>query len=571
MNIISTDLIRFLLRNARVVKHAPLLMGLILLAGVISGGSNAVLLAMINHSLSNGASVSGTFIFFFVALCLLLPLSRFASEAMLLTLSSKAMLELRIHLSRRILSAPLRRLEALGSHRLLATLTEDVPTIGNSLVNIPIFSMHLSIVLGCLIYLGWLSWPILLGVLGFMIVGVLTYQIPLRKGTRAYAFVREEWDKLFSHFQAVTSGVKELKLHHDRREAFFTKALYPTASSVRRHGMIGHLMFVGANSWGQALFFILIGLILFVSHSLPGVNTQTLIGYTLVILYMMTPLQMILTLIPTFANASVAMQKVEKLGLTLHESAGSEEQEASVPSVTGPAWRGLELVGVTHTYQREGEPGGFTLGPIDLKLEAGELLFITGGNGSGKTTLAKLLLGLYVPEEGEIYLDGEVVTDETREQYRQLFSVVFSDFYLFESLFGLDSVQLDTNASNYLIQLQLDHKVTVQDGVLSTIDLSQGQRKRLALLTAYLEDRPIYLFDEWAADQDPLFKEIFYFQLLPDLKAKGKAVVVISHDDRYYHVADRVIKLDYGKLRQGEIVSAATAHRALAEAPEAFD
>ncbi|HYP02760.1 MAG TPA: cyclic peptide export ABC transporter [Pyrinomonadaceae bacterium] len=565
----STGLIRFLSQNARAVKHAPLMMGLIVLVSVISGGSNAALLAMINHSLSSGAPSSKQFVIIFFGLCFLLPVSRFVSEVMLINLSSRAMLELRVRLSRQILSAPLRRLEELGTHRLLATLTDDVPTIGNTLVNIPILSLHISIVAGCLIYLGWLSRPILLGVLGFMVVGSLSYLIPLRRGTRAYNAVREQWDKLFNHFQAVTSGVKELKLHHDRREAFLSKALYPTAAALRRHAVTGHLMFVGANSWGQALFFILIGLILFATDSLSGVNTQTLIGYTLVILYMMTPLQMILTLIPTFATASVAMRKVEKMGLTLHESVAASGETARQLEATA-SWQNLELVGVTHTYHREGEPGGFILGPINLKLEAGELLFITGGNGSGKTTLAKLLLGLYVPEEGEVYLDGKLVTDETREQYRQLFSVVFSDFYLFESLFGLDSIHLDANARNYLVQLQLEHKVKVEEGTLSTIDLSQGQRKRLALLTAYLEDRPVYLFDEWAADQDPFFKEIFYHQLLPELKAKGKAIIVISHDDRYYHVADRVIKLDYGKLQPGEII-AAPVKRALVEVPQSFD
>jgi putative ATP-binding cassette transporter len=279
-----------------------------------------------------------------------------------------------------------------------------------------------------------------------------------------------------------------------------------------------------------------------------------LIGYTLVILYMMNPIQVILNIIPSFATASASMQKLEQLGLTLHEGDASEEITRQLKA--GASWQSVELVGVTHTYHREGEPGGFILGPIDLTLEPGELLFITGGNGSGKTTLAKLLLSLYIPKEGEIYLDGKVLTDETREQYRQLFSVVFSDFYLFESLFGLDSISLDANARKYLAQLQLDHKVKVEDGVLSTIDLSQGQRKRLALLTAYLEDRPIYLFDEWAADQDPLFKEIFYYQLLPELKARGKALIVISHDDRYYQVADRVIKLESGKLQQAEIIAA---------------
>src|SRR5690349_8256011 len=393
-----------------------------------------------------------------------------------------------------------------------------------------------------------MSWPVFLGVIGFIAVGVLSYQIPLRRGTRAFVSVREEWDKLFKHFQAVTSGVKELKLHHDRREAFFTRALYPTGVSLRRYTIIGRLNFVGADSWGQSLCFILIGLILFTAHNLSGVNAQTLIGYTLVILYMMNPIQMILNIIPNFATASVSMQKVEQLGFSLYESDASEKITRQLKA--GGSWKSVELVGVTHTYHREGEAGGFILGPIDLTLEPGDLLFITGGNGSGKTTLAKLLLSLYIPEEGEIYLDGKVVTEETREQYRQLFSVVFSDFFLFESLFGLDSIHLDANAQKYLVQLQLDHKVKVEDGVLSTVDLSQGQRKRLALLTAYLEDRPIYLFDEWAADQDPLFKEIFYLKLLPELKAKGKTVFVISHDDRYFHLADRLIKLEDGKLSE---------------------
>ena len=551
----SLDLTRFLLKNSRTVKRAPLMMGLIILVGIISGVSNAALLAMISRLLSSAAPSSTRFIIMFFALCFTLPVARFASEAMLINLSSKAMLGLRVGLSRQILAAPLRRLEELGPHRLLATLTEDVPAIGNSLVNIPIVTMHISIVLGCLIYLGWLSWLLLLGVIGFMIIGTLSYQIPLRRGTRRFAILREEWDKLLKHFQALTSGVKEMKLHHDRREAFVTKALEPTAAALRKHAMIGHLTFVGANSWGTSLFFILIGLILFTTHSWSGINAQTLIGYTLGILYMMTPMQIILTAVPSFATASVAMRKVEKLGLSLHESDASDD--LSTPVKASSSWKSLELVGVTHTYHREGEAGGFLLGPINLTLEPGELLFITGGNGSGKTTLAKLLLSLYIPEEGQIYLDGELVTDETREQYRQLFSVVFSDFFLFENLFGLDSVHLDANAKKYLAQLQLDHKVKVEDGALSTIDLSQGQRKRLALLTAYLEDRPIYLFDEWAADQDPLFKEIFYHQLLPELKAKNKALIVISHDDRYYDVADRVIKLDYGKLQKDEIIAPA--------------
>jgi putative ATP-binding cassette transporter len=182
------------------------------------------------------------------------------------------------------------------------------------------------------------------------------------------------------------------------------------------------------------------------------------------------------------------------------------------------------------------------------------LVFLVGGNGSGKTTLAKLLTGLYIPEAGVIRLNGQEVTNENRERYRQLFSVVFSDFHLFESLLGLHASQLNTQIQELLVQLQLQHKVQIEGRELSTIDLSQGQRKRLALLTAYLEDRQIYIFDEWAADQDPLFKEIFYYRLLPGLKQRGKTIIVISHDDKYYHIADRIIKLDYGKVATSQPV-----------------
>jgi putative ATP-binding cassette transporter len=253
-----------------------------------------------------------------------------------------------------------------------------------------------------------------------------------------------------------------------------------------------------------------------------------------------------LNTIPSLSRADVAMQKIEALGLSL--SSHQSDIGASARSDENPAWTSLEMRGVTHHYTQEMEGSDFTLGPVDLALSPGELVFLIGGNGSGKTTLAKILTGLYSPETGVIRFNGENVTHDNRDLYRQNFSVIFADFYLFENLIGLDDQELDARASRYLAQLQLQHKVRVKDGALSTIDLSQGQRKRLALLTAYLEDRPIYVFDEWAADQDPLFREIFYFQVLPELIEKGKTVIVISHDDRYYHLAHRIIRLDYGKI-----------------------
>jgi putative ATP-binding cassette transporter len=260
----------------------------------------------------------------------------------------------------------------------------------------------------------------------------------------------------------------------------------------------------------------------------------------------MGPLAGVLSSFGLFGRADVALRKIERLGGSLKWQV--TESCPVKPSKSEIRFERLELVDVTHSYHNEKDDNHFMLGPISLTFDAGELVFVVGGNGSGKSTLAKVITGLYTPESGIIRVDGEAVTDNSRDDYRQLFSTVFSDFFVFETLLGLEHPQLDARAKDYLTTLHLERKVKVRDGVFSTTALSQGQRKRLALLTACLEDRPFYLFDEWASDQDPQFKEFFYTRILPDLKAAGKTVLVITHDDKYFHLADRVIKLDYGHI-----------------------
>ena len=260
-------------------------------------------------------------------------------------------------------------------------------------------------------------------------------------------------------------------------------------------------------------------------------------------------MQSILDKLQALSKATVALQKIERMGLVL---AGNKENYLEQNKKEVKTFSKLELEQVVHAYPGE-EENRFSLGPVDLTFKPGEIVFIVGGNGSGKSTLAKLITGLYIPEAGEIKLDSEVITDDNREWYRQHFSVIFSDFYLFEKLLGMDKPALDEQAQEYLRQLKINHKVTIEKGKLSTTELSQGQRKRLALLTAYLENRPIYLFDEWASDQDPIFRDIFYKEILMNLKKRNKTVLVISHDDHYFHLADRIIKLDYGKVEYDKI------------------
>ena len=539
------DLLRvlgFILRVLEGRPRARMKVVAALVAGLTSGAVSALLIATINASLASLAHASSGLLLRFIGLCLLLPVSRFVSETLLLQLTADAICQLRLTLSRRVLANSLKRLEVVGSARIFAALTSDVSSIAIATTLAPLVLMHLTLVTGCLVYLGWLSWKLLLLVLAVAVTGITAYRLAFQRAFHYFQRRRDTEDHLVGLLRGLTDGFKELKLHIGRRRAFLDQEMTSTVEELRRLGVRGGVVFAVANSVGSTLFYALIGVILFALPQLAGSDLEILTGYTLAILYIMVPIDATLQNIPALTRAGVAVEKISRVGLALDAEPG----EASADH--GPTtWRKLEIRGVTSVYDgRDGHP--FTLGPVDTSFVPGEILFLVGGNGSGKTTFAKVLAGLYVPSEGEILLDGEPVTEETRDRYRQLFSAVFSDFYLFRSLLGLEKQDLDRQARTYLERLDLDHKVSVENGALSTLDLSQGQRKRLALLTSYLEDRPIYLFDEWAADQDPVFKRLFYLELLPELRRRGKTIFVISHDDAYFHLADRVLRFESGQV-----------------------
>ena len=533
-------LLKFILRTCRGMMIVTAL------AALFSGACNAGLIAMVNMALTNLAHSPERFIWAFVGLGLGKVLSNYLSQVVLARFSQGAIAELRRNLIRKVLAVPLRSLEELGTPRILVALTEDVFNITQALLSIPVVSVNIAILLGGAAYLGWLSWQILIALGGLIIFGAVGYRLLLGSAFKRMSLARAEEDKLYGYFRALTEGIKELKLHRNRRGEFFSRNIQTTTEVYQQLNVAAETRFAAAQSWSHLLYFALIGLILFLVPRLGEINQRTLTGYVITTLYLMGPLAGVLSSLSMFGRASVALEHVQKLGVSLTDLS-VEECPLEGPD-SDLSFERLEMVGVMHSYHREQDETSFVLGPIDLTFRPGELVFLVGGNGSGKSTLAKLVAGLYLPEKGELRLDGEPINHINRDNYRQLFSAVFADFYLFDNLLGLKRNDLDAQAADYLEQLHLSQKVKVKDGALSTVDVSQGQRKRLALLTAYLEDRPFYLFDEWASDQDPHFKNIFYTQLLPELKERGKSVLVITHDDKFFHLADRIIKLDYGRL-----------------------
>jgi putative ATP-binding cassette transporter len=297
----------------------------------------------------------------------------------LIRLGQGALLELRMRLCRQILATPLRRLEEFGAPRLMSSLTDDIPTITNALLAIPLICINVAVVIGGLIYLGWLSWWVLLLVLGFMAIGIATYQLAVIKAIRFMYAAREHTEKLFQHFRALTDGTKELKLHRRRREVFAEEVLKSSATAFRRESVKAATVYSGASSWGQALGFVVVGLLVFALPAWYAFDLQVMTGYVLVLLFVVTPLQVVMTTLPNLSRANIAVGRVEELGLSLTKYAA--EERTSPHNDLPVTWESLELREVMHNYPSEEKDEGFMLGPIDLTLRPGELVFFIGGNG----------------------------------------------------------------------------------------------------------------------------------------------------------------------------------------------
>jgi putative ATP-binding cassette transporter len=380
-------------------------------------------------------------------------------------------------------------------------------------------------------------------ILAIILVGALVIWILQQKGLKYVRALRDERHDLLRAFRALVNGIKELKLNASRRmqalEAFETHA------DNIRHLAKTQSIFVGATGGvTQLLFLAALGLALFDVNGSPT-EAHLLTAYSVSIVFMIGPLAAVVGLTRNLREASVALDGMEALGLQLEHQVQGDRCEAA--AVSPRSWKELSFVGVTYSYDHEDKEGKFVLGPIDLAVCPGEVVFIIGANGSGKTTFAKIMTGLYPPHSGGIYLDSRIIGDTEREWYRQHFSAIFNDYLPFEKLLGPSDDDRDARVVELLHRLRIEQKVKIQDRCLSAItSLSQGESKRLALLHAYLEDRPIYLFDEWAADQDPVFKDVFYHEILCELKSRGKLVVVISHDSRYFAQADKILTLERG-------------------------
>ena len=520
---------------------------LVIFLSLLSAALGIGLIAFINRELITSLNASLLVLPEFLGLLVLLMAITLASQLALTLLGHHFVCRLRGEFIKRILDTQVERIEQIGSAQLLAALTSDVRNITIAFVRLPELIQGIILTVGSAAWLAWLSPRMLLITVIWLVITIVGGWLLVSRVYRHMAKLRDIEDNLYSDYQTIIEGRKELALNRQRAQLIFETVYQEDARAYRRHIVRADTFHLSAVNWSNIMMLGAIGLVFFMANSLGWADTAIAATYSLTLLFLRTPLLSAVGALPTLLTAQVAFNKLHKFKLAAYQESFNEH-------VVTQEWQTLELRNLHFHY---GE-GGFDVGPINMTLRRGELVFLIGGNGSGKSTLAMLLTGLYQPVSGLILLDGQPVDIVA---YRQLFSAVFTDVHLFDRLIDNQGQPADpAKVQQWLERLQMQEKLKLEGNKVLNLKLSKGQSKRLALLLAVAEQRDILLLDEWAADQDPHFRRIFYRELLPWLKEMGKTVFAISHDDHYFLHADRLLEMREGRLTEltGEARAQAT-------------
>lgn len=452
----------------------------------------------------------------------------------------------RSRLFEHIRKADLDMLNATGRQPLYAALTRDVQTISYHLPMMIIGMQQLVLLVFVSLYLMVLSVALFLIAAAFSVLAIAVHVARMK----ALATMRREADvqdrALFDGLREMLDGFKELKLSNARTEALAGELVSHSAAVQQSRATIQQRIGFEV-TLVQVLFYCLVGIMVFVLPLMVANYGPLAVPATTATLFLIGPIGAIAQVLPTIEDVETALARIQSLEDRLHSESERRNDEAAAPLASTP--HTVDLEEVTYRYTEPDGAPGFAVGPVTARFRAGEITFITGGNGAGKSTVLRLMTALVAPSGGLIRINGEPLEPTQRQAYRDEISAVFADFHLFRTLYGLDEPATE-QVEAMLQRFELQGKVSISDGAFSTIQLSTGQRKRLALMLVEFENKQIIILDEWAADQDPRFRRLFYREILPSLRDQGKMVICVTHDDNYFDVADRVLHLDEGRFTQ---------------------
>ncbi|WDD92411.1 cyclic peptide export ABC transporter [Burkholderia sp. FERM BP-3421] len=518
------------------------------ISAVASGALNIALVSLVGETLRHASQVDLPWHFWQFLLGVLLYLLVLGYlQISVVRISELAAAAVRRRFAEQLFRAPLIDSERVSHHLKQAVMGRDANIVAAALSSLIAVIASVVTVIGGLVYLFMLSAQAAAAVCIVIVATVVLYQIYLNRLSKPLGRAFEINDEFFGFSEDLIRGAKELKLDSRFSVRFMHDDLFSSLDRATSALIDVKVRQQNAGLVSAIAFFLLIGVTAFVHRIYGGFDPALAMSFVLTLLFLNMPIQNAIMRLPVLGEAMVALRRIRELQGRLGREA---EQRKPRGGAAFPAdWRHLELRHVGFRYDADGDHR-FGLRDVGLVVERGDLVFIVGGNGSGKTTLSKIIMGLYVPTNGEILLDGQPVSDDF-PAYRDQFNAVFSDAYLF----ARDPAALDTGSrwrfDGLVRELKLAPRMQ-RNGRLDVKALSQGQCKRLALALALSEDKPIHFFDEWTADQDPEFRAYFYETFLPRLRAEGKTIFVISHDDRFHHRADLLVRMDAGRIHSVE-------------------
>lgn len=455
--------------------------------------------------------------------------------------------KIRVRLTEKIVKrADLAEMEEIGKSRIYNHMTQHAMEVSYEANPLIATVQSLIMVTFAILYIGTISLYALVVTISVIGLGMLTY-LGLERTIIPYIneYNRKEI-QLFGALSHLLDGFKEVKLSHKRSDDL-NNTIVQISEEARENSLTTKILYADSYIFAQGFFYVLIGIIVFILPRFFEFGTGSVTQITAVILFIIGPLSTIVAGIQSFTRCNIAVNNIHKLEEELDQLNEEPQIFDTVVHERLKNFKKIELKGVEFTYYDVNDEKAFHLGPINLTITRGETLFVVGGNGSGKSSLMKILTGLYRPDKGTIEVDGVPIKTLNIQEYRELFSAIFSDFHLFDRLYGLYDWNED-QIHDLIALMQLSGKTSFKNGKFTDLNLSTGQRKRIAMIVSMLENRPVAVFDEWAADQDPESRNRYYYELLPQLKNEGKTLFIISHDDKYFATADRVLWMEDGMI-----------------------
>lgn len=515
----------------------------IILFSILSGLANVLVIIIVTSSLDSDLDII-YLIFYFSLIAAVYLIGRRYVQSQLIKINQKLMYDIRIKIVNKAMQTSFQKLERMDSGRIFTVLNEDVSLMGGATATFVNLITSMITIIGAFAYMFTISlWATLLIIITMICLASIYYFV----GQRANSYfesVRDERNIFMNLVNGMIGGIKEISLHRNKKLEYI-QDLSKSALEFKNKNTIAETKFIDAFLVGESLLLLLLGLVsIGLSRLYPSISFFTLMSFVIVLLYLIGPINAILNAVPHMMRLRVSWNRIQRFLKEIPADISLATLQEKVNHVNNI--QNIKVEDVTFNYPSAiNDKNSFGIGPINFEVNKGEVLFITGGNGSGKTTLAKILMGLYKADKGKITINEKEVSNSELGEY---FSATFNPLYLFKKLYGIITEDRKPEINNLLKILQLEDKVEIENNQFSTIDLSAGQRKRLNLLKCYLEDLPIFLFDEWAADQDPDYRYFFYRELIPKMKESGKIVIAISHDDHYFDVADKIVQMREGKM-----------------------